>query len=166
MYAYRIAPLAKFNSSPFKLLYGREPHDMVIGKEIDSKILETEDEVLKKIDLLRNSLHDLVRNSCKREIERNEHKVKDNNILVGDIVMKRKELFEKINKLDDKWSGPYLVKKKFDSGGFEIEDMCGRLFRYNEKDLQLMLGSDVEDWENLKKGSVLQVDDCIPEIIL
>ena len=46
-------------------------------------------------------------------------------------MMKHLEPFERFNKLDDKWAGPYIVRQCFDNGGFEIEDMDGKRFRYN-----------------------------------
>ena len=82
----------------------------------------------------------------------------DEQIKVGDIVMKHREPFERFNKLDDKWIGPYLVRRSFDNGGFEIEGMDGKKFRYNARKLQRMEGTDPHTWESFESGSVLPDD--------
>ena len=72
--------------------------------------------------------------------------------------MKHLEPFERFNKLDDKWAGPYIVRQCFDNGGFEIESMDGKRFRYNARKLQRMEGTDPQEWEFLELGSMLPDD--------
>ena len=163
-YCYRVAPIGRLSKSPFELLYGRTPNsisevDVVLKSKHGERQQNDEEMLLRQIDQYRKAAQADARARREEEILKLE---KDENLTeklkVGDIVMKQRESFERINKLDEKWAGPYIIRKCFDHGGFEIEDMNGKKFRYNARKLQKMEGTDPQTWESLKSGGVLQGD--------
>ncbi|KAI4293356.1 hypothetical protein PAPHI01_2630 [Pancytospora philotis] len=155
VYSYRIAPISRLGCSPFEMLYGR------MATSLDDKPVaeglpepRSEREILIAIDEFRKAMHTEAQQQRQAEIE----KADPNHIpslKTGDVVMKRRHGFERENKLDDRWAGPYTVTQCFDNGGYEIQNSSGTLYRYNQKDLRLMEGSDPAEWVTSKVGSVL-----------
>ncbi|KAI5150754.1 hypothetical protein ENBRE01_1687 [Enteropsectra breve] len=74
---------------------------------------------------------------------------------INDIVMRGLQPFEKVDKLDSNWSGPFRVVECYKRGGFNIENLNGKLFKINIRDIKRMNGTDPDEWEAIKEGGML-----------
>ena len=127
----------------------------------------TKKQSLEDIHLVQKNLHQFARSLRNKEIgSTSKENLKSREFGIGDIVMKRREDFERENKLDSKWSGPYTVVQSFENGGYEIENPRGKLFRYNIKDLRRMEGSDPETWAEIGEEEMLDAEEKIKECSL
>ncbi|KAI5151661.1 hypothetical protein ENBRE01_2295 [Enteropsectra breve] len=81
---------------------------------------------------------------------------------VGEIVMRRLQPFEKVDKLDCNWSGPFRIFKCYRRGGLKIENLNGKIFKVNMRDVKRMKGSDSYEWETVKEGGMLvEEQECL-----
>ena len=154
VYIYRVTPIYKLKASPFKLLYGHDPKTIFLS---DSTNPVGEEEIFKQLHNIQVGFQEEARRQRNAEIEKlNEGKGKSpSDLNIGDIVMKRLEPFERLNKLDDKWSGPFRVKEKRSHGNYLLESLSGKIFSYNRKDIHSINEGDYSDWEHLKEEDVL-----------
>ncbi|KCZ81439.1 hypothetical protein H312_01111, partial [Anncaliia algerae PRA339] len=79
----------------------------------------------------------------------------------GDIVMRWNEPHEKMNKLDEKWSGPFRIIKELDNGAYKIESLTGVITSHNQRKLQLMEEDSEKEWVALKEGDMLGKNDYL-----
>ena len=164
VFCYRITPIERLGKSPFQLIYGRTPKlmgDTEAENVENTKEKPKELEIFKGLDEMRKGCQKAavdIRNREKEKLE-SRRKYSASKYSIGDLVMKIRRPFEKNCKLDEKWSGPFRVTRVFENGGLEIQDLFGALFKYNQKDIQRMEGTDPETWEIDKKGGVLTDDD-------
>jgi hypothetical protein len=118
--------------------------------------VDSETMLLQRIDQFRQAMQAEARAKREEDIQSSgQDGAKESRIRVGDVVMKQREPFERFNKLDEKWSGPFVIKRCFDNGGFEIGGMDGEKFTCNARKLQKMQGTDPEVWGSFEFGSVL-----------
>ena len=160
LYSYQTAPIGRLDASPSELLFGRKAKPLSYDKSDHespkSEINQVEiPEIVQKINSFRDALHQSARQQREEEIEKSGLIKDSENIRAGDVIMKKKKSFEKENKLDEKWCGPFLVVKDFNNGGYEIKSTNGKLYRYNRKDLKRMEGTDPEEWFYINEGRML-----------
>ena len=157
--SYRISIIYRIKASPFKLLFGREPRLLVENDLFNEQMSQKNDSGLIEIYENQDNLQEMARNLRKEESAKELCGTKKENCFeIGEIVMKRREEFERQNKLDSKWSGPYTVVRNFGNGGYEIMNPNGKLFRNNVKDLRKMSGTDPEEWLEVNEGEMLDAE--------
>lgn len=134
LFCYRITPILRLGRCPFEILYGRSPKFIRQKETNEDNKMELEELIL-GMQNVREELQELAR--TKRSAEKlltERNKIEHKKFKVGDIVMKKMRSFERTNKLDEKWSGPYKITRVFDNGGTEIEGFFGAKYKYNETD--------------------------------
>lgn len=157
IYSYRVTLIQKLKASPFELIYGRQPKvisDVGTENDIEKQFKESEMEVIQRTKDLRLQLQREARDMREQEINKQKNE-EPKDYQIGQIVMRRKHSFERENKLDNKWCGPYRIIKDFGNGGLEIENPFGKRYRYNKSDIRPMEGRDPEDWSQDKEGWML-----------
>jgi hypothetical protein len=163
LYYYRISPIGRLKASPFELLYGRKPRDFSCLEDPNNEsndVQLNQDDIIKHIDKIRIELQNTSKEQRRRETKPEQlENFEVNEFKIGDIVMRCRESFEKENKLDENWVGPYRVIKVYSRGGVVVSDMFGKEFKYNSDKLKLMEGTDPEEWEVFKEGGMLGYDD-------
>ena len=102
---YNIRPQETLGFSPFEMIFGQKPR--LPATMVSNELHEYLDERKARINQRQNKVV-----KRRRTIQRAKMRSIKTKILVGDVVF-YKNLFRK-NKLDDKWSGPYIVVKAFD----------------------------------------------------
>ena len=106
------------------------------------------------------------KNQRDKEILETRNHLEANNFQVGQVVMKRRESFERENKRDSKWAGPYVITRDFGNRGYEIKGPNNKLYRYNKMDLRIMENTDPEIWEEVEQEEMLDTENDISKELL
>ncbi|KAI5151321.1 hypothetical protein ENBRE01_2056 [Enteropsectra breve] len=163
LYAYRISPISKLNVSPFELLYGRTPNSCE-----DEDMPETYNhgtnltEIVHRLKERREQLWLAARVSRLKETKANENENVKISTSIGenDIVMRKLQTFEKIDKLDNNYSRPFRVLRCYPRGGLKIESLNGKVYKVNVRDVKLIDNGALDEWEPIKEGGMLAEDTC------
>jgi hypothetical protein len=137
LFAYRTSMQSSAKTSPFMLMYGREPKlpiDIMFEDPNEEKIYDPEDYRKKMVDLSTKA-REIARDSIQLEQVKSKHladkgKFPLQNFKKGELVLLKNEIPE--SKLDKPWIGPYIIK--------EIEEYGNLLISHQQipKDVQLV----------------------------
>ena len=151
-FAYTITYSNALKASPFTLLYGRDPHTMVLADSVNENTPSIPTSTSKDVKSLFTKINQLRNYLISKNIP-NRSQVVENSIMkrgskptdlvVGDIVYRKKQSNEKANKLDSKYEGPYKIIRKNTSGSYAIKGFDNIERILNRKDLKLV----IEDME-------------------
>lgn len=118
--------------TPFKLLFGSKA---VMPEEIKNKSMrvlkaEDRDDITKvEKDMIKMELDQAVENLDRYQDETRRWRdklIRERQINVGDLVIKRKHNWENPGKLQETWEGPYIVKRSNRPGSFHFADQQGK----------------------------------------
>jgi hypothetical protein len=128
LFAYRNKTHSSTKVKPFYLVYGREAN--FIGEETQTK--ERLDEIIEDLPFQRNiAKEEILRSQAKQKKYYDSKGKRKEEFYIGDKVLRYNATQQnsKSGKLDEKWSGPYLIHEKLLNGAYKMKTLEGKLFK-------------------------------------
>lgn len=128
LFAYRNKVHSSTKAKPFYLTYGREAN--FIGEEDQTK--ERLDEIIEDLPFKRDIAREEILRSQTKQKEYYDNKGKrKEKFKIGEEVLKYRadQLNSKSGKLEDKWTGPYLIHEVLLKGSYKLKDLEGKIFK-------------------------------------
>lgn len=131
LWALRTTVVWATGMTPFRLVYGDEPMTpSEVGVNSPRVIFDQEDEQGRKVSL---EMLDEIRVEALQKMEaytegtRKQYnkKVRPRNIEEGDLVLKKVLNEVAVGKLESKWEGPFIVRKKMEIGAYKLAHLDG-----------------------------------------
>ena len=133
LYACRISPLSRIGSSPFQILYGRNPSSF--NDNLVEKSFQTPLQILHGLNDTRSQIMKAIHLSRKTEIQKSSNKKQAMEFETGDVVYREVNPFEKIHKMNYKFDGPYRVVNKTKYKAYKIIGFDGIIRTVNRRKL-------------------------------
>ncbi|KRH94995.1 pol polyprotein [Pseudoloma neurophilia] len=145
LYFYNISTIMKLGALPFKILYERYPYDFTLSRLLGSKFKSV---VLEEIDRIRAGQIQKVIQIRNNEIAGCRPDESPDDLVVGQVVRRRKTPSEQGCRLVPCWTDPWWITKVLGKGCYWIQGVSGSTDKVNLRDIDLLK---IKNW-NLPWG--------------
>ena len=128
LFAYRNKTHSSTKTKPFYLVYGREANFI----EEATQTTERLNEIIEELPFQRNiAREEILRSQTKQKEYHDSKNKRKEEYKIGDEVLKYNAAQQnsKSGKLDDKWSGPYLIHEILLNGSYKLKELDGKILR-------------------------------------
>ena len=120
MFTYRVKELKITQTSPYKLVYGKEPK-LAMDKIREDTLVERLIEITNKVPQIREDAQSAIR-MAQEKLDNHFGKDKHVRFHKGDLVLyyDKAKAMQHHTKLENKWKGPFEIEKVLDKGAYII----------------------------------------------
>ncbi|GBC11726.1 protein NYNRIN-like [Rhizophagus irregularis DAOM 181602=DAOM 197198] len=128
LFAYRNKTHSSTKTKPFYLVYGRKANFI----EEETQTTERLNEIIEGLPFQRNiAKEEILRSQVKQKEYHDSRSKRKEEFKIGDEVLRYNAAQQnsKSNKLDDKWSGLYLIHEILLNGSYKLKELDGKILR-------------------------------------